>query len=190
MRKKSQNIETSNILEYLKGFMELKSRMNGNQLKDFHYQSLEEFFIKHGTFYKSQTMSKEEMDLLKRLIKYKNKYKPKECFYNAQSIAQENLKILYVEGFLFSGFFPIQHGWNTLNGKVIDFTMKHANGGNPILGIIPNGWEYFGIPLSTLRIFKLWSDHGMSMPLVDNHLTEYELLRKPFNQEEEMEYNQ
>jgi len=149
--------------------------------KGYYYSGPEDFLLQHGKHYLSQTLTKEETNYLKKLYYETKRYKMKQCFYNAQSLSQfSGDKIKYVEGYLYSGIIPIEHAWNILNGKVLDFTMSHANNGKPILGLIPAGWDYYGVDLPTKMIVKYWAEHGTSDAMIGNWMEGYPILKEKF----------
>ena len=158
--------------------------VRGKGIEGFHYGGPEDFILQHGKHYQSNPMTKEEIAFMEEVAWKTCGYKMKQCFYNAQSLAMTSPKIKYVEGYLYSGIIPVEHAWNTLNNKVIDFTMSHANNDKPILGDIPEGWDYFGVQLSSGPIAEYWSKYKMSEPFITNWREEYPLLRKPFKPEE------
>jgi hypothetical protein len=164
-------------------FLKSVQKMRGQGLKEkkYYYSGPEDFLLQHGKHFGSQSLTKEESDYLKTLYGMTKRYKMKQCFYNAQSLAQiSNGKIKYVEGYLHSGIIPIEHTWNVLNGKVLDFTMSHANNGKPILGIIPVGWDYFGIDLPTKMITQYWNKHKRSDAMIGNWMEDYPILKEKF----------
>lgn len=185
MHKLAADIETGSVEQFLKGMVQIRSGMQ--KPEGFHYSCPEEFILQNGKHYASSPLTAEEMGVLKKLARTTCRYKMKECFYNAQHLATMASGIKYVEGYLYSGIIPLEHGWNTINGKVIDFTMYHQNGGKPILGEIPAGWDYFGVEMSTGSVRKYWSDHGESSPLITNWQEGYPLLQKKFEPEQEVE---
>jgi len=165
--------------EFLKSIQ--KMRGSGMKEKGYYYSGPEDFLLQHGKHYLSQTLTKEETNYLKKLYYETKRYKMKQCFYNAQSLSQfSGDKIKYVEGYLYSGIIPIEHAWNILNGKVLDFTMSHANNGKPILGLIPAGWDYYGVDLPTKMIVKYWAEHGTSDAMIGNWMEGYPILKEKF----------
>lgn len=155
---KSQQEQISNLRSFLQNI----SSIIGPNPRGLYYSSLYDFIYKNGKLYQSSKLTDREMLELKEVLDSSDYYKQKECFFNAQKIAVNNLgiNIKYVEGFLFDNKvpIPIEHAWNTINDKVLDFTCKHLNEGKPIIGVIPEGLEYIGVALSPKRIIKLWKD--------------------------------
>jgi hypothetical protein len=89
-----------------------------------------------GHAFESQALTDDEMAWLFELIDgYRGRFPIKQCFSNAQrllahydtvSMLKEDKpphELTYVEGYAVS-FFPLHHGWLTLNGKVVDLTLR------------------------------------------------------------------
>ena len=166
------------VEKYLAMIAMMRRKMHGPE--GYHYSSPEEFLLQEGKQYQSQPLTEDEIEYLKTLQHETIRYKMKECFYNAQSLSMCSPKIRYAEGYLFSGIIPVEHGWSVFNGKVLDFTMAHSNDNEPILGVIPDGWEYFGVELPTKSIRHHWSTYGESNPLISNYREKYPLLKEKF----------
>lgn len=140
------------VQDYLTSWKAMKEKMDVYQDNRFVYMGLEDFLLQHGNKFISQQLDDNEMKFLKKTIQQSDKYMPKQCFYNAQYIATASKGIIkYVEGVAYCRLIPMDHAWNTINNKVIDFTWKMLNNDNPILGIIPDGWEYFGLDFEISR---------------------------------------
>ena len=166
------------VEDFLRQMVEMMASSGHKANPGYAYATPYEYFMKNGKKYDSSPLDEKELAILKFAIKgHKLMYKPKECFYNAQRLAQDSSKCRYVEGFLFAGLIPFEHGWNTINGKVVDFTMAHSNGGKPVLGEIPAGREYFGVEFPTKMVSGLWSRTGYSTPLVSNYGEDFPLLK-------------
>ena len=166
------------VEQYLKMIQAVQGQQGAQE--GYHYNGPADFILKEGTQFKSEPLTEDEQRIVDKMTWLTTQFKMKECFYNAQSLAQALNDVDYVEGYLFSGFIPIEHGWNTINGKVIDFTMYHQNNNKPILGVIPDGWEYFGVPLPTDKVRNYWAEHGMSEPLIQNWREGYPMLKEPY----------
>ena len=122
---------------------------------------------------------------------------PKQCFYNAQMITladsyRETPRVKYYEGYVFTGFMPILHAWITLDDKIVDVTLstdpesglKFAQGQPPqedlrdrVLGVIPDGWEYLGVPMDTDYVTSTLLRHTASLSLIDNWQDGWPLLK-------------
>ena len=163
----------SSVVEYL------QMLQKNQKMKGMAYTGPADFILKHGTQYKSAKLTSEEMDILKRVLDRQCSYKPKQCFYNAQSIGLGG-EIGYVEGIADSIGLPMEHAWNTINGKVIDMTWRMNNDGQPIIGVIPEGWEYFGVQLPNKMINKMWGKSGLSHPMISDWEGGFPLLKQAF----------
>ena len=170
---KQHLLQESSVIEYLEM---LKKNQN---MKGMAYSGPADFILKHGKQYESAELTPEEMEMLRDVLKGQCRYKAKQCFYNAQSIGLTG-KIGYVEGVADSVGIPMEHAWNTINGKVIDMTWKMNNGDEPIVGIIPGGWEYVGVQLPNKMINKMWGT-GQSTAMIDNWETGWPLLQQAFD---------
>lgn len=165
----------SAILQWLETMI-LHGKISGTRLPGSKYTHPDQFFKEHGNFFQSAPLTPEEEEEVRRAIANPKDFKMKECFYNAQVIAQRG-PLQYVEGYCFPGLLPVQHAWNAINGKVVDVTLKHQNGGSVIAGLIPDGWEYFGVDFPVKEIWKVWREHEMSLPIISWE-TRYEYLTR------------
>jgi hypothetical protein len=154
----------SNIMQWL-DMMIMNGAIARTKLPGTKYRHPDQFFKEHGKFFESQPLTAEEEEEVRNSLGNVSRYQMKECFYNAQVVAQRS-NLAYVEGYCFSGMIPIQHAWNSINGKVVDVTLKHQNDGKVIAGIFPQGWEYFGVDFPVREITKMWAEHEMSYPII------------------------
>ena len=139
------------------------------------------FILEHGKKYESQELTEDEMELLKNVLQTQDRWKMKQCFYNAQCIASSsNDSIKYCEGYADSLGLPMEHAWNTINGKVIDMTWKMNNDNKPVLGVIPDGWEYVGVELPVSLVYDLHDKTGHASPLIADWENGFPLLKKRF----------
>jgi len=115
----------SQILEYLNGFRQLYSNntKQGKNLRAYY-----RWILKTGKLFT------EKEDAKKFHKTFKKRFKG--CYYNAQFMAMDNRKLKYYEGWGISkGIgFPLEHGFNVANEKVIDISWL-------------DGIEYFGIEI-------------------------------------------
>ena len=163
---------TEKWLEYLR---------SNQRIEGMAYSGPAAFILEHGKKYESQELTDDETDLLKKVLLIKSRWQKKQCFYNAQCIASaSNNTIRYCEGFADSLGLPMEHAWNTINGKVIDMTWKMNNDDDPILGVIPEGWEYIGVELPVDLITKMHEVTGKAHPLITDWENGFPLLKKQF----------
>ena len=167
-------LQEGSVTKYLKDI----AKMQHLKKKGYAYDGPAEFIIKHGKEYESAELTSQETEMLQHVLKRQCDYEAKKCFYNAQSIGLAGT-IGYVEGYADSLGIPMEHAWNTINGKVIDMTWKMNNNGEPVLGVIPEGWEYYGVELPHELINKMWST-GSSSTLINDWENGFPLLKEPF----------
>jgi hypothetical protein len=175
-------LQESSVTNYLKDI----AKMQHLKKKGYAYDGPAEFVLKHGKQYQSAELTSEELEMLKHVLKRQCDYEAKKCFYNAQSIGLAGT-IGYVEGYADSVGIPMDHAWNTINGKVIDMTWKMNNGGEPVLGVIPEGWEYHGVELPHQLINSMWST-GKSSTIINDWENDFPLLKEPFDDHYEINY--
>jgi len=170
---KQHLLNESSVVEYL-------TAMQKNQkLKGMAYTGPADFILKHGKQYTSEKLTPEEMDILKNVLDRQCSYKAKQCYYNAQSIGLTGI-IGYVEGYADSVGLPMPHAWNTINDKVIDMTWGAVHS-TPVIGTLPEGWEYFGVQLPNKMINKLWGKSGVSHPMIEDWESGFPLLKQAFD---------
>ena len=169
-----QFLQEGSVVDYL------KLLQKNQNMKGMAYSGPAEFILSHGKQYQSAELTPEEMDMLTDVLGRQCSYKAKQCFYNAQSIGLTG-RIGYVEGVADSVGLPMEHAWNTINGKVIDMTWKMNNNDQPVLGTIPEGWEYYGVELPHDLITKMWGT-GKSTAMIDNWETDWPLLHQAFDE--------
>ena len=163
---------TTQWLEYLR---------NNQKMEGMAYSGPAAFILEHGKKYESQELTEDEMELLKNVLQTQDRWKMKQCFYNAQCIASSsNDSIKYCEGYADSLGLPMEHAWNTINGKVIDMTWKMNNDNKPVLGVIPDGWEYIGVELPVSLVYDLHDKTGHASPLIADWENGFPLLKKRF----------
>ena len=150
---------------------------------EFVYAGLEDLLLQHGRKYESQPLTAEEMTILKNTIKNAWKYVSRQCYYNSQVIATSSKGLIkYVEGVAFCKLIPMNHAWNTINGKVLDFTWKSLNNSEPVLGILPDGWEYYGLefPISKQEMRDYIKKHKEVKTFLDDWKGGHQILKRPF----------
>ena len=107
--------------------------------------------------------------------------RPRQCFANAQALATVAFEAgaVYVEGYARRADVPIPilHAWVEVEGVVIDPTWieEHRRGSN--LGVLPEGWEYLGVPFDTMTIVRRIEALGEGSSLIDDWKRGWPLLR-------------
>lgn len=121
-----EKLRTDDILAYLRQMIALRASANMSRPEGYAYGSIEEFVFKHGQQYGKGGLTKSERQYVLAAAKRQGSFPIKQCFYNSQMVllnCDPKHKFTYVEGYA-TGLIPVQHGWLTINGKVIDFTMR------------------------------------------------------------------
>ncbi|MCC5907032.1 MAG: hypothetical protein JJU13_12530 [Balneolaceae bacterium] len=171
------------LLESLKSFHEMIIEINKSQgidrnKKGYYYSSPFDLIIQEGRIFKSIKLTSNETIFINNVIE-RYEFNQGECFYNSQLICafDKTNKIEYWEGFTdsFPVGIPVIHGFNVLNGKVIDVTLKID--GKPILGIYPNVKEYIGIKIPKEIVIDRFHNHPTSISFIDNLSDGFPLLK-------------
>jgi hypothetical protein len=122
-------------------------------VQGYTYRSVHDFVLDRGKVYASASLTTEERRVVTAAMGRRT-FAKKACFYNAHMLAMNDTSglLVYTEGFAFSQFMPMHHGWVTLNGKVVDVTWDEA--GRPIMGALPEGWEYLGVEFTDRNMLR------------------------------------
>jgi len=172
------------------GMLQVKARPG------FDYSSVYEYVLKNGQDYSSQVMTDIEVKRLERAVKrYRRDFPIKQCFYNSQMLltfgfdqSDEN-DVFYVEGYS-NAIIPIQHGWLSLNGKVIDLTMRLNKFDGPftrklksnkfkdrVIGEFPDNREYFGVKFTRSQVQQFMLQTETAGSMIDDWERGYPLLK-------------
>ena len=98
----------------------------------FAYYSIDDLLVQHGRFYRSAPLTPAEVAYLDELIG-RETFPIKQCYSNSQSLLLEarvdaGMDLRYHEGVvpvvMGTDVLPIRHAWLTLNGKVVDVTLR------------------------------------------------------------------
>ena len=138
---------------------------------------IDHFLASNGVKFESLEMPSSEIKYLKSIGLCSTRHAPKECYYNSQKFALFDDRLQYCEGVAVGPVpIPLDHAWcvlSTDNGKlVIDLTWQlkfHARNrwyNNRVLGVIPKGWEYYGIEIDKAEVSKYWRKYEMSGPIL------------------------
>ena len=186
----------------LKNYLESLLRFRKEHWKKlpFYYQGVEDFLLQHGKQFESSPLTEEEEEIVfKALEEYTQVFgdpQPQHCFDTSQRIMRAPSNLMYAEGYVYNGIGQTRHGWNVINGKVIDFVLQHPQKTGtyrPITGVIPEGWEYFGMEVPSKLVFenmlaelKRVHERGdgqfrVVTPVLDNYEQDFPLLRKKYN---------
>jgi ADP-ribose pyrophosphatase YjhB (NUDIX family) len=185
------------VREYLNMMIDISGR-SAKRHEGYHYHSLWDFVNQEGRFYKSQELTEEEMEyVIDQIEKLSFIPQMKQCFYNAQMLAINDVggKIKYVEGYAYAGLMPADHGWNTINGKVIDITWRKGERwikpqkldfDEMVLGSFDGDERsYYGVEIQTKEAMRVQSKHGIACSLIDNMYDKHILLKEKFGSKKE-----
>ena len=143
--------------------------------------SLHQYINRNGREFTSAPLTPEELETISR-IDFRD-CRPRDCYRNCQMAAitlpvPEGTVLRYVEGFFARQWsIGIDHAWLSLNGKLIDPTLRDELG-RPILGIIPEGHQYIGVEIPTLMCTHI-IQHRKHIPLLDDYECGRPLLTMP-----------
>ena len=155
----------------------LGNKSFSNFSKDFFYKNSYDFLLREGSFFSCQELNKEEKSHIKKIVGRLG-FAPqmKECFYNAQFLAlsDSSNKIQYAEGYAYTDLMPILHGFNVINGKVIDITWKNKKDDNK------KNHAYYGVALPTQYVRKQMLDMSMATSLIECYENKFDILKKKF----------
>lgn len=113
--------------------------------------------LENLTLFSDEKLTKEETEIFNKAYrKVRNKTYMKNCFLNSLqlSMADTTNTIKVVEGYAFK-YIPMEHGWNIINGKLIDITFNISDGEKPYLGTFPEDVAYYGHIFNDLDL-KEW----------------------------------
>lgn len=115
---------------------------------------IRDYVARHGRAYLSRPLEPAEYEHLIHVAGYRE-WGQGFAIRNAQFLAGIHEDFEYVEGFARRATEPVvHHAWCTLNGKVLDLTWRKPSPwsrkrfGSNVIGTIPAGWEYVGVPFS------------------------------------------
>jgi hypothetical protein len=153
------------------------------------YSCADDYILQNGHLFESVPLDDTEKQVFENVIWKENKRK--ECYYNAQRLALyltlDGENVEYCEGVAYDpkAVIPVNHAWVSINGKVVDPTWgeriitknKVIRRINRVIGIIPEGWEYYGITIPTVDIWSYLADHQAHGSLIDDYECGWPMLR-------------
>ena len=143
--------------------------------------SVPAYILRNGRQFKSQPLTEPERLYVKRI--QWGKRRPKQCYKNCQQEAMalpaaEGITLKYVEGYLSPGIgFGVDHAWLSINGKVIDPTVRTNEKPAHNVGTITNGWEYFGVEMEPSECFHVLK-HMKFIPIIDDWECRWPMLKR------------
>ena len=129
------------------------------------------YIYKNGRYFESQKLTDVEQKYVKQISR--GNYPIKQCYRNSQIVAlttrPTDITLQYVEGFVDAGLgLPISHAWLSVNGKVVDLTLRIKNESyKRVHGVIPDNYEYYGVEMNTDEC-KHCIKHGQHISLIDD----------------------
>lgn len=149
-----------------------------------YYNTMYDFIYQEGKELLSNELSADELQVVKKAIKKSTQIKAGLCYYNAQCLvmADSSDRIEYWEGFTTDtdfGGFPISHGFNVINGKVIDVT--HEINNKHIFGNFGTRKEYIGVKFDKSLPLKRLRSGKNSTSFIDNIDEGFPVLKTKWN---------
>ena len=168
----------------------LRSMEQALEERGHQHLSVHGYVLRRGRRFDSQPLSREEQEYLD--LHDWRRHQPRQCWRNAQLMAltlppEAGMTLLYVEGYLRNTGhdFGVSHAWVSLNGKVVDTTVRidldDDDSPRP-LGVIPEGWEYLGVELDPQECLHSMK-HRSTGPLIDDWQCGSPLLRRELEPE-------
>ena len=166
------------VVEFLRHIQEATEKHHLNR------ESVEAYVLREGRPFRSQPLTRDERA---HIDQYRwRRHQPKACYHNAQLMAMtmppaDGMSVLYSEGFVTIGSsYGIPHAWVSLNGKVIDTTLRlpaePRNSNSRIFGLIPEGWHYYGVEFQPIDCIHSVDVHRTMTPLIDDWECHWPLL--------------
>ena len=168
--------EKTSLRQHLQSLDEAITASGANRQTNLH-----QYVARHGRGFLSAVLTPDELELIHQ-IEFQNCL-PRQCYRNCQMAAltlplPDGHTLAYIEGFFsMSWNIGIEHAWLTLNGKLIDPTLRD-DGGHPILGIIPDTFQYIGIEMHR-DLCRHILPHRKHISLLDDYECERPLLKLP-----------
>ena len=174
------------IVDYLETMIQEWAVLQSEGYTDFSEENprVFQYILDNGKQFESAPLTRRETSWTTRLGW--RSHQRGQCYRNAQVSAMTTLipvdmDIYYVEGYVIPGAdfpLPIEHAWLSLNGKVIDTTLRRPNGrGERIFGVLPDGWEYFGVEIEIERCQHIFV-HEINMSLINDYQCGWPMLRE------------
>lgn len=171
----SVEIEPGDLAGWLRMMVQLR---NGKTPDGMVYSCLEEYVLKNGRAFESIALTPLEQRIVKSTMA-RASWPSGYCYDNARRLTRKSRHAMrYVEGYATSGILPVQHAWCELNGKVVDVTWHHWDGGDQIvdryagMGLIEDNTAYYGVVFEPEIL-----DRYPTGSLIDNWRERWPLLR-------------
>lgn len=166
---------------YLAAMVALHRNAHSNGLPaGVNYYGAEEFVLVNGQEYVSEPLTSVEHAVVRDAARASRvrDFRQKQCYYNGMLLAINDAteSLVYHEGYAHGETIPVHHGWCTINHKVVDLTWRVAvvprvKWGDRVLGALPPGWEYRGVPFDTTVVRERICRTGMAVSMLDDWIT-------------------
>ena len=171
----------SRIVQHLQAMVKL---MEGHEGISARFPSVSHYLLANGRTFESAPLSAEELAWTAQLGW--RRHQPRQCYRNAQVTAltvlpPDGMSLHYVEGFIMPAGppIPVEHAWLSLNGKVIDTTLRpNDDKGCRVFGTIPEGWEYYGVEMPVDVCQHVPDRHKRHISLIDDIECRWPLLKE------------
>ena len=145
------------------------------------YPTVHSFVLQKGRLFESQPLTQDE--LLQVNLTDWRQHKKRECFRNAQitALTQNPGTFGYIEGFVNPNTpFPILHAWLSIGGKVVDTTLRSDPDDDKkrVMGLIPDGWEYYGVEIPILDCVHVMAKHHVHMSVLDDYTCHWPFIKQ------------
>ena len=164
---------------------------NPDVLTKLKYSSTADFLLDRARMMEStEPLTWEQFDYLRGVADNAGPevFEPKRCYTNSMSLvlADTHRRMSYVEGYCYSGLSPVHHSWVLLDGRLVDLTRSlrgkeavdeflrgeppQADLKDRVLGVIPDGWQYFGMKFLRETVRKYVCKFDQYGSLIDNYV--------------------
>ena len=183
------------------GYYEKKSDLKKEFEVIYNYDPKLKTVLDKGIEFYPEKLTDSELEDIELLTDYASQmncdFAQKECFHNAQiMIMAENIlssdlnnEIQYIEGYFVrdSLNFPVHHGWVSINGKVIDTTIRQDDIESEIsgledrvFGLFPNDLTYIGIIIDKEDVLNRIEDSSETHTILDDWNIKYKHIKDKY----------
>jgi len=179
----------SNVRQWLRVSTMARTQLGVSVPEGFQYACMEDYVNQNGVDFTSQELTDDEMSIVFNAVdNSRTRFEQKQCYYNAQMLVHHDFsdQLVYHEGWAYGqAIIAVQHGWATINGKVIDLTWrldqpvrKKGRLRDRVIGVFPKGFEYVGVPFPDKDVLRhLMLKRGWVGTIIDDWENGWPLLR-------------
>ena len=180
----------NDLRKYLAGTVRFKSRLSLRLPAGFNYLGAEDYLLDRGSPFESAPLTSEEQAIVDEALRRcpTPRFKIGHCYFNAQMLVTSDptQTLLYCEGMAMGTVpVPLMHGWVIINGKVIDLTWRNGPRSKKgkfrdrVLGVIPNGWAYYGATFDTLTVLTRITRTGSVGCFLEDFANDFAIFPEP-----------